>query len=155
MTRRALFARRFELRVWMVCKDVCRLLALLSVLAIRYCVHRKAFHKIHLAECATRVLNKPVLRFQFPYQIDNVCVDAVAELRVLRYRIQISRCGISRAMKSSFYSHRSAFLFRFFRSCRACDILIVSFDCAFHSAIQLTFSPFKGVFVGDNVNPFI
>ena len=86
----SVFARRYELRIWMIRKNICRLHPCVSVLTICNCISWKALHESHLSQTATRVFDEPVFWLQFSNQIQNVLIDCVAKFCIFRNRSEIS-----------------------------------------------------------------
>ena len=92
MTRVAVLTWRQEIGRRMICEDVCRLHAPLSVLAIRHRVHlpvsktEQTFDERHFPNHRPRIFNEPKPRPQFEDEVYDMIVDLVAKLGVLRFR---------------------------------------------------------------------
>lgn len=94
----SIFARRFELWVWMVCPDISGLHSFFSVLAICDRVPRQPFDKVHLAHSSPRVFDKENPGTKFAYQVYHVTVDGVTLSCVIRDRVEVPCFRVSPAM---------------------------------------------------------
>ena len=90
VTRVTVVTGRQELRVRVVCPDVCWLHSVISVLAVCNGIARKVSHPSHLPHTAARILDKPILRRKLPNNGENVRIHFIAELCVFADGIKIS-----------------------------------------------------------------
>lgn len=90
MVRIAIVTYREKPRFSIVCSDVRWFHTIVTILTISYCVPRQAFHPFHLAHASAGILNKKILRPQFPDEFQYMLSHHITKFSILTDRFQTS-----------------------------------------------------------------